>query len=177
MRRTGPRGNGTLESSLAKETKMGDQMNHCSPRMALLVTSVLVWGGEASCAAGEQLRAACPTLAGRVISAASIGLPSGDVSIASAKIVNATSTPPTPDFCKVLGSIAPIDPAAQLINFQINLPIAWNGKAVQYGGGGYNGPLITGLAPLRAAPPDDPLPLTPGYVAFGTDSGPQASAF
>jgi hypothetical protein len=172
-----------LESSLANETRMGDQMNYGSPlRMALLVTSVLVWGSETSCAAlpgGEQLRAACPTLAGRVISATSIGLPSGDVSIASAKIVaaNATTTPPTPDFCKVLGSIATIDPAAQLINFQINLPIAWNGKAVQYGGGGYNGTLITGLAPLRDAAPDDPLPLMRGYVTFGTDSGHQASAF
>jgi len=163
-------------------------MNCGSPiRMALLVTSVLVWGSEMSWAetgptalpGAEQLKAACPTLAGRVIPAASIGLTSGDASIASATIVaaDAATKSPTPDFCKVIGSIAPIDPAAQLINFQINLPIAWNRKAVQYGGGGYNGTLITGLAPLRDAAPDDPLPLTRGYVTFGTDSGHQASAF
>ena len=123
----------------------------------------------------EQLKAACATLAGRVIAAASIGLPSGNASIASATMVaaNASTAPATPDYCKVLGTIAPVDPAAQLINFQINLPIAWNGKAVQYGGGGYNGTLITGLAPLRDAAPDDPLPMTRGYVTLGTDSGHQ----
>jgi hypothetical protein len=70
-------------------------------------------------------------------------------------------------FAKVLGSIAPIDPAAQLINFEINLPVAWNRKAVQYCG--YNGTLITGLAPLRDAEPDDPPPLARGA---GNGSGP-----
>jgi hypothetical protein len=153
----------------------------------LLVIAVLAWGGVGSRAesgsttlpGAEQLNLACPALAGRVIPAASIGLASGDASIASATIVaaRATTAPATPDFCKVLGSIAPIDPAAQLINFEINLPIAWNRKALQYGGGGYNGTLITGLAPLRDAAPDDPLPLMRGYATFGTDSGHQASAF
>jgi hypothetical protein len=38
-----------------------------------------------------------------------------------------------------LGTIAPVNPAAQLINFQVNLPTTWNGKALQYGGGGFNG--------------------------------------
>jgi feruloyl esterase len=52
-----------------------------------------------------------------------------------------------PEYCKVLGTIAPVDSGAQLIHFQINLPIAWNGKALQYGGGGFNGTLITGLSP------------------------------
>ncbi len=154
---------------------------------ALLAISLLVSGSDLSCAqssptalpGAEQLKAACSTLTGRVIPAASIGLPSGDAGIASAMLVaaNASATPATPDFCKVLGSIAPIDPAAQLIHFQINLPITWNRKTLQYGGGGYNGTLITGLTPLRDAAPDDPLPLTRGYVTFGTDSGHQASAF
>src|SRR5678815_3179990 len=80
-------------------------------------------------------------------------------------------------YCRVLGTIAPVDPAAQLINFQVNLPTSWNGKALQYGGGGFNGTLVTGLAPLRDAAPGDPLPLTRGYVTLGTDSGHQASAF
>jgi hypothetical protein len=156
-------------------------------RTTLLMISLLAPGsdmgraenGPAALPSAEQLKAACPALAGRVIPAASIGLTSGDASIASATIVaaNATTTSPTPDFCKVLGSIAPIDPAAQLINFQINLPIAWNRRAVQYGGGGYNGTLTTGLTPLRDAAPDDPLPLTRGYVTLGTDSGHHASAF
>jgi hypothetical protein len=156
-------------------------------RTTLLVISLLVSGSDLGSADNDptalpgagQLKAACPTLAGRIIPATSIGLTSGDAGIVSAAIVdaNAATTPATPEFCKVIGSISPIDPAAQLINFEINLPIAWNGKAVQYGGGGYNGTLITGLAPLRDAAPDDPLPLMRGYVTLGTDSGHQASAF
>ena len=86
-------------------------MIHGSPlRMALLVTSVLVWGSGVSRAESgptpppnpEQLKAACSTLAGRVIPAASIGLPSGDASVASATIVaaNAVAAPNTPDLSR-----------------------------------------------------------------------------
>jgi pimeloyl-ACP methyl ester carboxylesterase len=129
----------------------------------------------------EELKSACPLLVSQSIQASSIGLPSGPVTLASAAFTAATpgsgAAPATPDYCKVLGTIAPVDPAAQLIHFQINLPIAWNGKALQYGGGGFNGTMITGLAPLRDAAPGDPLPITRGYVTLGTDSGHQSSAF
>ena len=61
-----------------------------------------------------------------------IGLPSGDAVVASASFMPAAppkpKSPATPDYCKVLGAIAPVDPAAQLINFQLNLPTDWNGK-------------------------------------------------
>ena len=60
---------------------------------------------------------------------------------------------PAVSYCKVLGAIAPSDPKAPPIQFQINLPADWNGRAVQYGGGGFNGVLITGLAQLRDSPP------------------------
>ncbi|MET0508368.1 MAG: tannase/feruloyl esterase family alpha/beta hydrolase, partial [Burkholderiaceae bacterium] len=118
------------------------------------------------------------------IPASAIGLPSGTASIESATFVPAvaqavsgtTATPASPDYCKALGSIAPVDPAAQRINFQLNLPTSWNGKALQYGGGGYNGTLVTGLAPLRDAAPGDPLPLSRGYATLGTDSGHQAAS-
>ena len=63
------------------------------------------------------------------------------------------------------------------IHFQLNLPANWNGKALQYGGGGFNGVLITGLAPLRDAPHGAPTPLAQGYATFGTDSGHQANAY
>ncbi|MGK9166650.1 tannase/feruloyl esterase family alpha/beta hydrolase [Inquilinus limosus] len=133
----------------------------------------------------DELKAACPGLAGQAVPPSAIGLPSGPAAIVSATFVPAApqsvsdgkTVLATPDYCKVLGAIAPVDPAAQPINFQVNLPIAWNGKALQYGGGGYNGTLITGLAPLRDAAPGDPLPLTRGYATLGTDSGHQASAF
>jgi len=59
----------------------------------------------------------------------------------------------------VLGAVQPVDPNAPPVNFEVNLPADWNGKAVQYGGGGSNGVLITGLAPLRDARRDTPVPV------------------
>jgi alpha-beta hydrolase superfamily lysophospholipase len=55
--------------------------------------------------------------------------------------------------------------------FRGQLPEQWNGKAVQYGGGGFNGVLITGLDPLRDARLDTPVPVARGYATWGTDSG------
>jgi len=78
---------------------------------------------------------------------------------------------PTVAYCKVLGEIAPRDPTAPPIRFEINLPESWNRKAVQYGGGGFNGVLITGLDPLRDARLDTPAPVARGFATWGTDSG------
>lgn len=159
---------------------------------AMASASLAACGGSSSSIVGQStipsaqvLRGTCPALAGTTVPSSAIGLPSGNAVITSATFVpaaaqavaNGTTTPATPDFCKVQGNIAPVDPAAQPINFQVNLPTAWNGKAVQYGGGGYNGSLVNGMTPLRDANPDDPLPITRGYVTLGTDSGHQASTF
>ena len=43
-------------------------------------------------------------------------------------------------FC-LLGQVRPHDPAAQDIHFIIGLPLDWNGKAMQTGGGGLDGSL------------------------------------
>ncbi|MBA2399188.1 MAG: tannase/feruloyl esterase family alpha/beta hydrolase, partial [Bradyrhizobium sp.] len=82
-------------------------------------------------------------------------------------------SPATPQFCRVLGHIDPTDPNAPPIRFQVNLPVQWNGRSVQYGGGGFNGVLITGLSLPPAAPFDDASPLAKGFVTYGTDSGHQ----
>ena len=132
----------------------------------------------------DALRASCAGLAGRTVPAAALGLPSGETTVKSAQLMAATAgsstapafNPGLPEHCRVLGAIAPRDPAAQPIQFQINLPLAWNRKALQYGGAGFNGVLVTGLTPLRDAAPSDPLPLARGYATFGTDSGHQAAA-
>jgi hypothetical protein len=79
--------------------------------------------------------------------------------------------PANPAFCKVLGHIEPTDPKAPPINFEVNLPVEWNGRSVQYGGGGFNGTLITGLGLPPAYPFDKPSPLARGFVTYGTDSG------
>ena len=80
-------------------------------------------------------------------------------------------TPANPAFCKVLGSIAPADPKAPPIKFEVNLPVEWNGRSLQYGGGGFNGVLISGLGLPPAYPFDKPSPLARGFVTYGTDSG------
>ena len=51
----------------------------------------------------------------------------------------------------------------------------WNGRLVQYGGGGFNGTLTTGLSLLPAARFDTPTPLAQGYMTVGTDSGHQTA--
>jgi feruloyl esterase len=84
---------------------------------------------------------------------------------------SARVTPANPEFCKVLGQIAPTDPKAPPIKFQVNLPVEWNGRSLQYGGGGFNGVLITGLALPPAHPFGTPSPLARGFVTYGTDSG------
>jgi len=81
--------------------------------------------------------------------------------------------PALPEYCQVIGAIAPIDPKAPPIRFQVNLPSRWNGNSLQYGGGGFNGVLITGLGLTPSARPDLPGPLARGYVTYGTDSGHQ----
>ena len=72
----------------------------------------------------------------------------------------------------MLGQIAPSDPKAPPIKFQVNLPMEWNGRSLQYGGGGFNGVLITGLALPPASPFGTPSPLARGFVTYGTDFRP-----
>ena len=117
----------------------------------------------------------CTDLTSLKIPASEIGLPSGGATIVSAQIETVPADPSNPnttrDYCKVLGAVAPVDPNAPPVNFQVNLPADWNGKGVQYGGGGSNGVLITGLAPLRDARRDTPVPVARGFATWGTDSG------
>lgn len=136
---------------------------------------------------GSDLKSGCASFAGTSIAPAQIGLPSGAATIDTATWTAAapmavaergptpaaTITPATPDYCKVIGKIAPVDPKAPAIVFQVNLPAQWNGRSVQYGGGGFNGVLITGLSLVPAAPYDKPAPLAQGFVTVGTDSGHQ----
>jgi hypothetical protein len=118
--------------------------------------------------------AACAALGGTKIAATSIGAPSNGATVASATLVSASST--SGEYCQVNGTIAPVDATAPNINFEVNLPTAWNSKALQYGGGGFDGTLITGLAALDMAPAGSSTPLARGYVTFGDDSGHQSKS-
>src|SRR4051794_1432770 len=140
---------------------------------ALLATSaaaILMAAASPANAAGN-----CADLVNLKIPASDIGLPSGGATISSAETATVQADPlksgPTRDYCKVLGAVLPIDPNAPPVNFEVNLPADWNHKAVQYGGGGANGVLITGLAPLRDARRDTPVPVARGFATWGTDAG------
>ena len=123
--------------------------------------------------------ASCANLAGFKIGATEIGLPSGGAIISFAQTATVPSDPAMPsstrEFCKVLGAIAPVDPNAPPVNFEVNLPLQWNGKAVQYGGGGFNGTLVSGLNQLFNAKLEMPTPVADGYATWGTDSGHEAA--
>ena len=44
-----------------------------------------------------------------------------------------------PEHCLVTGRIAPVDPAAPDIRFNLVLPTVWNNKVLMMGGGGFPG--------------------------------------
>ena len=120
----------------------------------------------------------CDDLANLVIPAASIGLPTTGAQVTSTELTAASGTEPTSvgEYCAVQGDITPVDPEAPAIKFQVNLPSDWNSKTMMFGGGGYNGSVISGLANVPAGPADQATPLGRGYVTFGSDSGHQANA-
>lgn len=135
---------------------------------------------------GADPAQACAAL-GHPVPASAIGLPSGEARIDTASFIAATPgavaergptpaariSPATPDHCRLLGRILPLDAKAPPILFQVNLPLQWNGRSLQYGGGGFNGTLITGLGLVPAGRFDQPAPLALGYITVGTDSGHQ----
>lgn len=117
----------------------------------------------------------CAELNGKTVPATAIGLPTGGATVTSATVVAATEAGNTNgEYCKVIGRIAPSPGSAGAavapdINFQLNLPVNWNGKTVHMGGGGYNGTVVTATGAVSFAPGVAPLSL--GYATFGSDSG------
>ncbi len=142
--------------------------------------------------AGAAAEAGCSALMAPV-PASAIGLPSGGAVIESATLLpgngvtltnplpftppppEAVVQPATPQYCKVIGAIQPVDPAAPPIRFQVNLPTRWNGRSLQLGGGGFNGVLVTATGLPPSARIDQPSPLARGFATVGTDSGHQNS--
>jgi feruloyl esterase len=123
----------------------------------------------AAAGAARADQAGCAKLQAQPIAASAIGLPTTGAVILSAEMV--TTEKGEPEFCKVLGEIKPVDPAAPVIQFEVNLPSTWNGKMIQRGGGGLDGTVVTGLGPFSDDGPDTPTALTRGYATFGGDSG------
>lgn len=120
---------------------------------------------------------ACNALNGTTVPASALALASGAVTVNAATLIAANATGNTlGEYCQVRGSIAPVDASAPNINFAVNLPTQWNGKGIQFGGGGFDGTLIDGTETVRFALPDDPAPLSRGYATWGDDSGHQSTS-
>jgi hypothetical protein len=109
----------------------------------------------------------CASLKHLILPASSIALPTNGARVLSAHSKTTNNIP----FCKVLGVILPIDPAADPIRFELNLPTQWNHKAVQFGGGAFDGYIVTGLGPGTLGDKHSPTPLQRGFATFGSDSG------
>jgi len=114
-------------------------------------------------------KAECKSLRGMTIAAAALGLPTTGAYVRSAKLVHDSRG----QYCKVLGGVRPVDPSAQDIRFEVNLPTNWNRKAVQFGGGAFDGWLgaTNGLNRTPVSVAHEPGPLARGFATFGGDSG------
>ncbi|WP_322048836.1 tannase/feruloyl esterase family alpha/beta hydrolase [Paraburkholderia sp. J67] len=112
----------------------------------------------------------CADLAGVLLAADSIGLPTGGALVQTATMIGATATGNLDgDYCRLTGVIRAQSAGTPDIRFELNLPSRWNGRAVQFGGGGYSGIVVTGTGPTPFSP--DRAPLARGYATFGDDSG------
>lgn len=140
--------------------------------LALMGTTSALPAAHAAPAPGS-----CAALPGRTIPASVIGLPTtgGEVTAATPVAATGTGATATGAYCRVDASLHPVDPGAPDIHLRAALPVRWNGKAMMFGGGGYDGtvPDVTGNVPF--GPLDRPRPLGRGYATFAGDSGHQAT--
>jgi feruloyl esterase len=142
-------------------------------------TSVVVIGAllglvaQAALAAPNEAPLAmhCAEFAGAVLPPELIALPSAGAQIESAAMVRATApgNQQGGEYCRITGRIKAVNASTPDIRFDLNLPRRWNGRALQIGGGGYNGVVVSGTGVMPFAP--DRAPLAQGYATFGDDSG------
>jgi len=144
-------------------------------RDGFFVVSVVVAAGlvQARAALGEG--GSCGGLRHVVVSAAVIGLPTTGAEVTSVGRRHDAGMA----YCRVMGRIHPVDPKADDIRFEVNLPERWNGKALQYGGGTFDGYIgrSSGLGRTAVEQKSEEPPLARGYATFGSDSGHHRSYF
>lgn len=151
-------------------------MHPMRPRLQLHAALLVLAGGLTACAvpAGSKPEAmGCEQLMGLAVPQGAIGLPTQGALVTSTKLVAAGGTAPKTfgEHCRVAGEIAPIDPAAPKIRFELALPTDWNRRVMMLGGGGYDGTVPNVMGNVPAGPADLPNLVGRGYAVFGSDSG------
>ena len=98
-------------------------MQACRTRCWVVLMIVATVGGVGVRAEGVG----CARLRGVVLPAGLIGLPTTGAEVSSARERHEGGVA----YCKVMGSVHPVDALANDIRFELNLPEQWNGKALQ----------------------------------------------
>jgi len=145
-------------------------------RQASLLFAVAIGITSSAFAADEtpvrMEASACASLQGFSIPASAIGLSTSGAVVQTAASVSAPDQGNVNgDFCKAIGIVKPQHAGSPSLEFEVNLPLTWNRRALQMGGGGYDGSLVTGLAQYTLQPPNTDTPLKQGYVTLGSDGG------
>ncbi|KND59262.1 tannase precursor [Candidatus Burkholderia verschuerenii] len=137
-------------------------------RLAALMLIALLPHARAQ--AATYLTKHCEDLDGKFVPASVIGLPTRGATVFSASVIKAAAPGNrNGEYCRITGYIRALQDSTPDIRFEVNLPTRWNGRALQMGGGGYNGTIVSGTEPMSFAP--DSTPLARGYATFGSDSG------
>lgn len=145
-------------------------MNNYLPLSIAITAGIL-----AGCGGGGSdvdPKAACSALVDSSIAASEIGLPTTGAVVQTASFVAAGDAGNVNgEHCEVKGLIHPQTVGAPDIEYQVNLPSSWNNKAVHYGGGAYDGSVVTGLNAAAMHPSSIARPLAQGFITLGSDSG------
>lgn len=88
-------------------------------------------------------------------------------------IIKTSATDTTKQYVKVMGYIHPVDIQAPNIGWEMLLPLQWNGRSLQMGGGANNGqiPQLEKESVMSSS-----IPIDRGYVVYGSDSGHQSES-
>ncbi|MGW0970725.1 tannase/feruloyl esterase family alpha/beta hydrolase [Streptomyces sp. NPDC002516] len=113
----------------------------------------------------------CAGLDGTRIPASVMTLPTTGGRVESASVTTGQVGGETITYCQVDADLFPVDPAAPAIRMRVDLPYEWNGKAMMFGGGGFNGTIPDLAENVPFGPTDRPVPLARHYATFAGDSG------
>lgn len=135
---------------------------------ALLLSACATEGRHIELVPGAAALAQCAGLQGTTVPSGTFAVASGDGTISDAAVQR---TAAGTEYCRVRGSIRGAQPEDPQTNFQVNLPVRWNLKTVQFGGSGVNGVVVEASGAFRGGGGAVISALDRGYVTYGSDSG------